>query len=89
MSSRNPFGWDLPPGVTNKMIDDAFGSPEPCHKCDGTGKTENMSDCCGALRDEDTGICFDCKDHSSAADCSDCDGTGINQQEKEQRENDE
>lgn len=24
------FGWDLPPGVTNKMIDDAFGrEPEP------------------------------------------------------------
>jgi hypothetical protein len=23
--SRNPFGWDLPPGVTQRMIDDAAG----------------------------------------------------------------
>jgi hypothetical protein len=23
--SRNPFGWDLPPGVTNRMIEEAAG----------------------------------------------------------------
>jgi hypothetical protein len=27
--SRNVFGWDLPPGCTHKMIDEAFGGPDP------------------------------------------------------------
>lgn len=26
--SRNPFGWDLPPGVTQRMIDDAAGGAD-------------------------------------------------------------
>ena len=25
---KNKFGWDLPPGVTTKDIDDAFGEEE-------------------------------------------------------------
>jgi hypothetical protein len=25
---RNKFGWDLPPGVTQKMIDDSVNDPE-------------------------------------------------------------
>lgn len=29
----NVFGWDLPPGVTEKMIDDQFG-PGLCQPCD-------------------------------------------------------
>jgi hypothetical protein len=24
--SRRPFGWDLPPGVTHRMIDEAAGA---------------------------------------------------------------
>ena len=28
------FGWDLPPGVTPKMIDDAFGGGDVCQSCD-------------------------------------------------------
>jgi len=27
-----PFGWDLPPGVTNRMIDEHFGE-ECCEDC--------------------------------------------------------
>jgi hypothetical protein len=27
--SYRPFGWDLPPGVTHKMIDDQFGAEGP------------------------------------------------------------
>lgn len=27
--SRNVFGWDLPPGCTQRMIDEAFGGPDP------------------------------------------------------------
>lgn len=25
---NSPFGWDLPPGVTQKMIDDHFGGDD-------------------------------------------------------------
>jgi hypothetical protein len=31
--SRNVFGWDLPPGVTQRMIDDQFGTEAPCDVC--------------------------------------------------------
>lgn len=31
--SRSVFGWDLPPGVTNKMIDEAYGQEGPCPVC--------------------------------------------------------
>ena len=37
MMNRSVFGWDLPPGVTSKMIDDSFGSAccdDPDHLCD-------------------------------------------------------
>ena len=27
------FGWDLPPGVTQRMIDEAYGHEEPCEVC--------------------------------------------------------
>ncbi len=27
------FGWSLPPGVTNRMIDEAYGTDEPCEIC--------------------------------------------------------
>jgi hypothetical protein len=32
--SRHPFGWDLPPGVTQRMIDEQCGGDEgPCECC--------------------------------------------------------
>ena len=32
--SRHPFGWDLPPGCTQRHIDEAFGGDEgPCECC--------------------------------------------------------
>ena len=34
MRMRNQFGWDLPPGVTNRMIDEAYGEERHCPKCD-------------------------------------------------------
>src|SRR5262249_46932882 len=31
---RHVFGWDLPPGVTSRMIDEAFGGGDPpCEVC--------------------------------------------------------
>ncbi len=60
------FGWDLPPGVTNRMIDEHFGE-ECCDECNG----DNLSDCCGASYDDDIGICMDCKEHCESAGCGD------------------
>lgn len=31
--SRRPFGWDLPPGVTHRMIEEQFGDDGPCECC--------------------------------------------------------
>ena len=39
--SRNPFGWSLPPGCTQRMIDEAAGVEQPCAVC-GMG----VEDCC-------------------------------------------
>ena len=30
---NRPFGWDLPPGVTNRMIEEHFGDNECCEDC--------------------------------------------------------
>lgn len=38
--ARNVFGWDLPPGVTQRQIDEAYGQEGPCAVC---GKSV---DCC-------------------------------------------
>jgi len=31
--SRSMFGWSLPPGVTNQMIEEAQGLEQPCEVC--------------------------------------------------------
>jgi hypothetical protein len=39
MNDRRMFGWDLPPGVTSRMIDDAYGDGDTrllhCSNCGG------------------------------------------------------
>lgn len=30
---RSKFGWDLPPGVTQRQIDEAYGQEGPCPVC--------------------------------------------------------
>ncbi len=30
---RSIFGWDLPPGCTHRMIDEAMGVDQPCEVC--------------------------------------------------------
>jgi predicted transcriptional regulator len=34
MSNRNVFGWDLPPGVTQRMIDESYGFADPSEEID-------------------------------------------------------
>ena len=48
-----------------------------CDTCDGKGFDETISDCCGSTRDADTGLCYECHDHSDPSTCPDCNGTGI------------
>lgn len=31
---RGDFGWDLPPGVSQRMIDEFFGGDPPCEPCE-------------------------------------------------------
>ena len=40
---------------------------ECCDECNG----DNLSDCCGAKYNDDTGICYECHDHADAAGCGD------------------
>lgn len=47
-----------------------------CTVCDGKGNFPDISDCCGAKRDPDVGLCYDCHDHSEPMECAECNGTG-------------
>jgi hypothetical protein len=38
---RNVFGWSLPPGCTQRMIDEAAGADQPCAVC-----CMDVADCC-------------------------------------------
>lgn len=76
MSFRNPFGWDLPPGCTDKDIDDAMGGRmDECPDCEGAG-TIPESNCCGATIIENTDICSKCKEHCEPQKCETCKGDG-------------
>lgn len=48
----NPFGWELPPGVTHADVDRAAGpepESEPCPVCGAPGKfVGGRMTCCGA-----------------------------------------
>jgi len=44
-----PFGWDLPPGVTNRMIDEHFG--EEC--CEDCCDDDSLCEDCACHWDED------------------------------------
>ena len=75
MSLHNPFGWSLPPGVTNADIDKHFGdAPQvECKTCGELFDPEDeetecepcrtSSPCCGVKFDEDTEICPKCGEH--------------------------
>ena len=48
-----------------------------CELCHGIGSDENISECCGATRDVDTGLCLDCREHCGSSICPECNGMGI------------
>ena len=49
----NPFGWDLPAGVTDKMIDDHMGGDDGVEKCDACDGKGNYVDTDGETYDCD------------------------------------
>lgn len=44
---RHLFGWDLPPGVTQRMIDEAYGADAPCMVCGGWPDSSKDPCICG------------------------------------------
>ena len=58
----NTFGWDLPPGVTTQMIDDAFGGDDIgiCDHC----KDELSED--DLIYDGDSVLCEECNDNNTS-----------------------
>jgi hypothetical protein len=48
---RHVFGWDLPPGVTQRMIDDAYGLDGPCEVCGEPAEDCGCPECpvCGEV----------------------------------------
>lgn len=57
---------NLPDNVTDQMIDDHFGSPDDCEKCEGDGQIP-CPDCEGLACD----LC-----EEGTVECPDCDGDG-------------
>ena len=61
------FGWELPPGVTDAMIDDAMGEADDrdeCPRCAGSGRRW-----WGSLHPS-------LQHNARLIDCDRCDGTG-------------
>jgi DnaJ-class molecular chaperone len=61
---------NLPPGCTDKMIDDHFGGPEDCEPCEGTGKVD-----CPVCLDLLALYCGEC-DGEGKVECDECEGEG-------------
>ena len=55
--SRNIFGWSLPPGVTQRQIDEAYGQEGPCAVC---RKSVDMCICpeCGVCEAQGDPKCY-------------------------------
>lgn len=76
---------NLPPGVTDKMIDDHFG-PDDCEECEGSGKVD-CPVCDGTGNDPDNttrDYCGEC-DGEGKVECEDCDGTGVGPTDEQRR----
>ena len=73
------FGWNLPPGCSQRDIDRAMGADEPepidCETCESTGY-ENISECCGQPFIAETDFCSQCKEHAGKCKCEVCKGEG-------------
>ena len=73
MGMREPDGY----GAFDEQLNDRSEDINECEACAGHGSDESISDCCGATRDEDTMLCYECHDHCGPSTCPDCNGSGI------------
>lgn len=65
---RDVFGWGLPPGVTDRMIDEAYGldgDQGDCPGCDGWGSVQEGPDHYRCSKCNGTGWVGDDWDHDS------------------------
>jgi len=60
------FGWSLPPGVSNRIIDEAYGVEGPCEMCGGDPESHIKANQC---------ICPECPECGGFGDPS-CYGQG-------------
>ena len=62
---------------SDEQLNERTEDVKECPACDGKGFDECISDCCGATRESDLGLCYECHDHCDPSVCPDCNGTGI------------
>lgn len=62
---------------SDEQLNERTEDIKECPTCDGKGYDEYISDCCGATRESDLGLCYECHDHCDPSTCPDCNGTGI------------
>ena len=61
--TRSMFGWSLPPGCTQRMIDEAYGDDRPCECC-GYDPAECICQECPVCNATGDPQCYDKKAHS-------------------------
>jgi hypothetical protein len=55
--NRRIFGWDLPPGVTSRMIDEAYGEEQPCQCC-GSDPADCICPECPVCGAQGNSLCY-------------------------------
>ena len=68
---------DPPAGDWDESLNERDEDIKECELCNGLGFDDTISDCCGAKREPDLGLCYECYDHCDPSPCPDCMGTGI------------
>lgn len=58
-------------------LNDRTEDVKECTYCDGKGYDETISECCGAKREPDLCLCYECHEHCDPSKCLECNGTGI------------
>ena len=76
-NSLRPEPVDDCGAFSDEQLNERTEDTKECPECEGKGGSEYLSDCCGADRDADSGLCHHCHDHCGFSQCPECNGTGI------------
>ena len=78
--SRGMFGWSLPPGVSSRMIDEAYGVEVPCEVC---GQWDCICPECPVCEEVGNPVCYDggtkcswCGTRAAGVPCYQCEQEG-------------